>query len=105
MQLIDGGALKLGWKCVNPQGSVNVIYEVRRKPAGGSTLTFIGASGTRSFEDGTIPFGQNAVTYQITAVRGQSRGLPASFNVTFGTGGGGMTVTTVSEPVSGKMAA
>ncbi len=96
--LNDDGAVLLSWKCPNPSGAAGTIYEVRRKPAGGTAYTYIGATGERKFTDDTLIAGSPAVTYQITAVRSTSRGAPASFNVSFGVGGpGGIQVTSVTE--------
>ncbi len=96
--LNDNGAVLLAWKCPNPAGTTGTIYEVRRKPSGGSAWTFIGATGERKFTDDTLLAGSAGVTYQITAVRSTSRGEPASFNVSFGVGGpGGIQVTSVTE--------
>ena len=86
--LLANGALELKWKCINPEGVSGTIYEVRRNGQ------FIGASGIKSFTDETLP-GTSPVVYQVTAVRSTSRGNPAQFTVTFGTGGGGLAITSV----------
>lgn len=97
------GSVVLSWKCPNPPGTTGTIYEVRRAPAGTQAWTFIGATGVRKFVDDTILSGSSPVTYQITAVRSTVRGPAATYNVTFGTDGGGglaarkITVTPVSE--------
>ncbi len=95
--LNDDGSVLLSWKCPNPIGTQGTIYEVRRKPAGPSAFTFIGATGVRKFTDDTLMSGSSPVTYQVTAVRSTQRGEPASFNVTFGVGGGGIAVATITE--------
>lgn len=99
VSLMQSGALELKWKCNNPEGTSGTIYEVRR--AG----TFVGATGVRTFVDETLP-GTSPVMYQVTAIRSTSRGNPAQFTVTFGTGGGGFAITGVSgENTTVKMAA
>jgi hypothetical protein len=82
---------------------VGTIYEVKRA-AGGGSMEFVGASGVKTFTDDTLPMGASPVTYQITAVRSTARGNPAQFVVNFGTGGGGLTIASItpsSAPGSG----
>ena len=100
--LLQNGALELRWKCNNPEGTSGTIYEVKR---GGQ---FIGATGVRTFTDETLSSGSSPVTYQVTGVRSTSRGNPAQFTVTFGMGGGGFAITSVTgenTTVGVKMAA
>lgn len=109
INLEQGGALGLKWKCNNPENASGTIYEVRRQAQGSPAdqWTFAGATGTREFLDTTLPSSMAAtgVNYQITAVRSTSRGVPSIFNVRFGvSGGGGFTVTAVT-PEGVKLAA
>jgi hypothetical protein len=101
--LLQDGALELKWKCNNPSGTVGTIYEVKRK-IGNGAFEFVGASGVKTFTDDSLPANASPCTYQITAVRSTSRGNPAQFTVTFGSGGGGLTISTL-EGESVKMAA
>ena len=55
----------------------------------------IGASGTRSFVDATVPAGTPTVTYQVQAARSTAVGLAAQFVVNFGVGGSGERVASV----------
>lgn len=103
--LNQDGSLLLKWKCDNPSGTQGTIYEVMRRFTLDGPFTFIGASGTRSFIDQTIPNGAAPATYRITAVRSTQRGSPAQFTVSFGVGGSGPTVTSVSNGTQVKMAA
>jgi hypothetical protein len=108
--LMQDGSLGLRWKCNSPSGTVGTIYEVKRATGGGGgggAMEFVGASGVKSFVDGTLPSGASPVTYQVTAVRSTSRGNPAQFVVNFGVGGGGgFAVTSVTPVGTGvKMAA
>ncbi len=106
--LLQSGALGLKWKCNNPSGTVGTLYEVRRRIGAGQAapFTFVGASGTKSFTDETLPSGSSPVTYQVTAVRSTSRGNPAQFTVNFGIGGGGgFVIASVNEPGTGRLAA
>lgn len=103
--LDDDGSVILAWKCPNPSGTSGTIYEVRRKPAGTQAWTFISATGVRKFVDDTILSGSSPVTYQVTAVRSTQRGMPASYNVTFGVDGGGISVAEVSENVGSAVPA
>lgn len=101
VNLLQDGSLGLKWKCNNPSGTVGTIYEVKRSVAGGA-MQFVGATGVKTFTDDTLP-GASPVMYQITAVRSTARGNPAQFVVNFGTGGGGLTVASVtSAPDSGS---
>ena len=100
--LAQNGALTLSWKCINPPNTSGTIYEVFRGPTANGPWTNAGGSGTRKFTDETLPSGLNPVTYRITAVRSTARGLPATFNVSFGVGGGGLTVTAVTPAVQGE---
>lgn len=106
--LDETGALNLSWKCANPPGCTGVIYEVRRRVGPTGAFGYIGASGTRTFVDDTLPAGSATVTYQLTAIRSTARGPAAQFTVNFGIeGGGGFAITSISEQgeASGKMAA
>lgn len=111
VELLQSGALKLRWKCANPPGSQGTIYEVRRRLGMSGSPVFIGASGTRTFEDASLPAGGGGgmVTYEIRAVRSTVAGNPAQFNVNFGIGaGGGAFAVIVPDGAAGagmKMAA
>jgi hypothetical protein len=103
--LLENGALELKWKCNNPSGTVGTIYEVMRK-IGSGAFTFVGATGVKTFTDDTLPSGATPCTYQVTAVRSTARGNPGQFTVSFGIGGPGLTIASVtSESSSVKMAA
>ena len=101
--LSQTGAIALNWKCNNPSGASGTIYEVRRQIGGGS-FAFIGATGTREFVDDTIPAGSSIVNYQVNGLRSTVRGPVATFNVRFGVGGPGLTVTDATN-AGVKMAA
>lgn len=103
--LLQDGSLELKWKCNNPSGTVGTLYEVKRQ-IGGGAMTFVGASGVKSFIDDTLPTGSSPCTYQITAVRSTARGNPSQFTVNFGVGGPGLTIASVtSENAHVRMAA
>lgn len=99
------GSLKLRWKCANPAGSVGTVYQLARRIGASGAFTAVGVSGTRSFEDATVPAGSASVTYQITAVRSTSVGVAAQFTVNFGIGGGGEMTASVVEAFAPKLAA
>ena len=67
----------------------------RRIGASGS-FAVIGASGIRSFTDGTLPTGLSSVTYEIRAIRSTAVGTAAQFLVNFGTGSSGETMAFVA---------
>ena len=93
------GAVSLGWKCDNPSGSQGTVYEIQRR-IGTSSFQFLEVAGERSFEDSTIPAGSSGIVYQITAVRGKTRGAPAQFLVNFGAQG--MTATALGGDAGGE---
>jgi hypothetical protein len=109
--LLQDGSLELKWKCSNPSGTVGTIYEVKRQigsgggGGGGGAMTFVGATGVKTFTDDSLPSNASPCTYQITAVRSTARGNPAQFTVNFGMGGGGLTIASVTESGPMKMAA
>lgn len=103
--LLESGAIRLSWKCVNPAGTQGTIYEVRRRLGGQGAFAFIGASGVKSFDDATIPAGSSQVTYEVTAVRSTQRGAPAQFNVNFGIGGPGLVSVSEGSTQGVKLAA
>jgi hypothetical protein len=94
--LNQDGSLNLNWKCANPIGSGGTTYQVFRKIGTATTFSFIGASGTKSLTDATLPSPIAAVTYQIMAVRSTAMGMPAQFLVNFG-GGGSLTTMAIVE--------
>lgn len=104
--LLQDGSLELKWKCSNPSGTVGTIYEVKRQ-IGGGAMTFVGATGVKTFTDDSLPSNASPCTYQVTAVRSTARGNPAQFTVNFGMGGGGLTIASVTSEGAGevKMAA
>jgi hypothetical protein len=98
VRLLQNGALELKWKCNNPSGTSGTIYEVSRR-LGGSTsgpFEYVGPTGVKTIIDDTVPSNSGPITYKITAIRSTQRGNPAQFTVTFGMGGGGLTVTGVT---------
>ena len=94
--LSQTGAVTLNWKCNNPSGASGTIYEVRRQ-IGSGNFVFVGATGTREFIDDTLPSGSGVVNYQVNGLRSTVRGPVATFNVRFGVGGPGFTVTDATE--------
>jgi hypothetical protein len=106
VELIQGGALKLKWKCANPAGTVGTIYQIARRTGASGDFAFVGATGSKSFLDGTVPSGVASVTYRITAQRSTIAGDPALFVVDFGVSGGGeMTASVSEESFAPKLAA
>ena len=93
--LAQTGAIALRWKCDNPSGASGTVYEVQRR-IGSGAFSFLELAGERAFEDATIPAGSSNIVYQITAVRGKTRGQSALFLVNFGVAGA-VTATTVED--------
>lgn len=96
VEILQNGALRITWKCDNPEGTSGTIYEVFRG-AVGSTLSYVGSSGIKEFVDDTLPRSAVPISYQFTAVRSTRRGDPAVLTVSFGVagGGGGFTINSV----------
>jgi hypothetical protein len=101
VQLQQGGALELSWRCDNPPDAGGTMYEVHRQIDGGP-MSQVGTTGEKKFTDSTLPAGTAAVTYTLIAVRSTKRGAPAQFNVQFGTApaGGTTGAGTVNAEVS-----
>jgi hypothetical protein len=89
-ELRQDGTLKLTWTCKNPKGSQGTMYEVWRRDgdgAGGAgAMRFIATAGVKKFVDQSIPAGTASVIYQVIAVRSTRRGMPSTYNVSFGVG-------------------
>ncbi|MCC6357108.1 MAG: hypothetical protein IT450_00070 [Phycisphaerales bacterium] len=83
IELLQTGPLKLTWKCPNPPGIGGTTYEIMRR-VGAGAFTYVGTTGSREFLDETLPAGSASATYQITATRSTSRGVPAQFTVNLG---------------------
>ena len=94
--LFQTGALELKWKANNPAGSSGTVYEVQRR-VGNSAFEYIGAAGTRTFLDESLPAGSTGVVYQITGIRSTQRGQAAQFLVNFGVQGTTVTALTTQE--------
>jgi hypothetical protein len=93
------GSLNLKWKCPNPPGASGTMYQVSRKLGAAGDFAPLGATGTRSYVDVTVPAGTPVVTYQIRAARSTAVGTAAQFVVNLGVGGSGEIVAgVVSEP-------
>lgn len=68
-----------------------------RQTSGATGFTFVGAPGTRSFTDDSLPAGAAPVTYRVTAIRSTLRGDPAQFTVSFGSSDSGLSIASVVE--------
>lgn len=109
VRLSEGGALELSWKCTNPPGASGTIYQVsRRLGASEGPFAYVGATGTKTFVDATLPAGSSSVTYRVQAVRSTSVGPEAVCLVSFGVGpaaGAGAMVASIVEGSPAKLAA
>ncbi|MCC6230715.1 MAG: hypothetical protein IT432_16005 [Phycisphaerales bacterium] len=97
--LLQNGALELKWKCNNPSGTQGTVYEVKRRDGSGTggAFGYVGSTGVKTFTDETVVSGTASVTYQVTAIRSTQRGNPGQFTVSFGVGGPGLTIASVTE--------
>ena len=66
----------------------------------GGPLEFLGLTGTRRFEDATIPAGTTGAVYRITAVRSTRRGEPAEFIVNLGVAESGAGTAEPATPAA-----
>lgn len=89
VKLLGDGSVRLSWKCDNHGGGT--VYEIKRRldRGGGPQRSdeYVGASGSKSFVDDSIPAGTGSAVYLITAVRSTSRGQTGSFVLNFGVSG------------------
>ena len=83
-ELHGAGLLVIKWRCKNPKGSTGTMYQVYRRLSPTGEYTYLGATGSKSFLDSTIPPGASNLTYRIQAIRSTKVGTAATFNVTFG---------------------
>lgn len=100
VELNPDGSLQLKWKCPNPAGGVGTTYQISRRTGVTGEFIALGASGTRSFIDPTVPAGTPCVTYKIQAVRTTAVGLAAEFTVNFsvGAGSGEVMASVITAP-------
>jgi hypothetical protein len=99
VELSQGGALTIKWKCANPAGSQGTMYQVSRRIGSTGPLIIIGATGNKRFVDDSVPSGSASVTYRIVAIRSTAQGAEALFTVNFGVSGEGeMIASVVSSP-------
>lgn len=96
VELNNDGSITLKWRCRNPAGTTGTVYHVSRRIGGTGEFTELGTIGTRAFTDDSVPSSAatQGVVYIVQAQRGDLYGqqsLPVT--VTFGQGGGGLTLT------------
>jgi hypothetical protein len=97
VELNPSGSITIKWKAKHPEGSDRVVYFVQRKLAGAANFALLGGTGDKFYEDDTLPSGSDGATYIVTAQRGQVSGPPSQqFTVTFGVGGGGFSIASVT---------
>lgn len=87
VKLTGLGTLLLSWKCDNPANAVGTIYQIHRQLDYVGEFVLIGMTGTKLFEDRTLPAATASVVYQITATRSTARGPCARFPVDIGVRG------------------
>ena len=102
VQLFEG-ALKIAWKCDNPEGASGTIYEIYRSDRPHAPFDYLGNTGIRTFTDATIPAGASRITYKIRAARSTKVGASATFNVVFA--GDGKSIGGVIVPNTPRLAA
>lgn len=102
VQLIQGGALKVAFKCPNPPRTGALTYRVERQLAPQTPFAFLNNAKKRAFTDNAIPPGTSLVVYRVTAQSSTKDGLPGQFMVQFGSNN---QATIVSQGVVEKSAA
>lgn len=100
VEIREDGSLILAWKCPNPTNATGTIYQIARKVGASGEFVILGATGSRSFIDNTLPSNSSPITYRIIATRSTVAGPPGQFTVSFGVGGesGVMVASVVSAP-------
>ncbi|MFA6043768.1 MAG: hypothetical protein WC718_02180 [Phycisphaerales bacterium] len=73
------------------------VYEVKRRVGATGAFGYVGSTGVKMFADDTVAAGSPSVTYEVTAIRSTQRGNPGQFTVSFGVGGPGLTIASVTE--------
>lgn len=102
VELLQGGAITLRFRCPNPPRTGPVTYRVERQVASQSPFTFFVNAKERTFTDASIPPGTAQVVYRITAQTSTKDGNPAVFGVQFGAGN---QATVFEMPPDAKTAA
>lgn len=100
------GNVIVRWKASQPRGVSGVVYTIRRAIDGGE-YAILDTVGGKEFIDEGVTIGTRTVSYTLQAKRGrQVSTLSESLTVRFGRGGGGLTIaSTITGPVTGKIAA
>lgn len=96
------GTLMLKWECKNPRRSTGTVYQLWRQIAPNGPFTFLGISGSKKFEDETVPAGTSTITYRIQAVRSRAQGPIAEFPVNLASSGrriGGVVPKQKGQPI------
>lgn len=78
------GLLLLKWECANPKESAGTTYAVSRRIGDHGDFEHLASRGKKHFTDTTIPAGTSSITYEVTAFRSTSRGMPGRYAVLFG---------------------
>lgn len=84
--LKPNGTVEITFKCDNPVGCNNVIYQVYRRSDETGEFQYLGGAGQRRFVDTTLPAGSSKAVYQIQGTRSTAVGDAAEFTVNFGVG-------------------
>lgn len=101
VELLQDGAITLGFRCPNPPRTGPAIYRVERRLGSGQgePFLFVVNAKERRFTDSGIPEGTGVATYRITAETATKNGAPALFAVRFGSGN---QATVVAMPEDGQ---
>lgn len=104
--LKPNGSLEMKWKCNNPAGCTNVIYQIYRKIESTGAYEYLGGAGAKEFVDITLPAGVPSVMYQIQGTRSTAIGDAAEFVVNFGVNAGtGAATASIATGTPAKIAA
>lgn len=97
VDLLQGGAIRLRFRCPNPPRTGPVTYRVERMLQPQSPWVFFMNAKERTFTDQAIPQGTAQVVYRVTAQTTTNDGDPAVFGVQFGAGNQA-TIVEVATP-------
>ncbi len=98
--LLEGGGIRMRFKCPNPPRTGPVTYRVERRIGTQAPLVFFMNAKERTFDDETIPAGTAEATYAVTAQTSTRDGNTGYFSVRFGAN----NQATVVELPSGEAA-
>lgn len=84
--LEEGGALRVTFKCSNPERVSGVTYRVERQDAPQTPFQFLVNAKEKSFLDASFPNTSTLITYRVTSETSTKDGPTSYFTVRYGAG-------------------